>query len=200
MHKINVAQKDKLEVFENCHRFKMSRLSFGCLLVAVLASSSFGAAFAPMQKVDSRRRSAFQLSMAPKFDGEKWVPTSPDEEPLAGYGTTKTLLLHGPKPFFNRIFQSDDYDQAVLKFMAGDKCSRDVAQGNMDKYLANPNDWAYNRFEEEKKGIKYDYVTLRTKDIALTVTWGSFITFLIGRLVYSIVTGIYFWGFLYGEW
>jgi hypothetical protein len=25
----------------------------------------------------------------------------------------------------------------VLKFMAGDKCSRDEAQGNMDAYLAS---------------------------------------------------------------
>jgi hypothetical protein len=80
--------------------------------------------------------SKISLAMAPKFDGEKWVTTSPEEEPSAGYGAEKTLLLHGPKPFLNRVFQPDDYEQAVLKFMAGDKCSRDDAQGNMDKYLA----------------------------------------------------------------
>jgi hypothetical protein len=77
------------------------------------------------------------LSMAPKYDKstEKWSATKPEEGPDAGYPPSKTLLLHGPKPFFQRIFTPADYEQAVLKFMAGDKVSRDVAQGNMDAYL-----------------------------------------------------------------
>jgi hypothetical protein len=77
------------------------------------------------------------LSMAPKYDKrtEKWSPSKPEEGPEAGYPPTKTLLLHGPKPYLQRIFTPDDYEQAVLKFMSGDKCSRDVAQGNMDAYL-----------------------------------------------------------------
>jgi hypothetical protein len=81
--------------------------------------------------------SSSSLSMAPKYDKktEKWSATKPEEGPEAGYPPTKTLLLHGPKPYFQRIFTPDDYEQAVLKFMSGDKCSRDVAQGNMDAYL-----------------------------------------------------------------
>jgi len=75
--------------------------------------------------------------MAPRFDRatQRWSPSTPDEGPEAGYGIGRTLLLQGPKPFIHRLFQPDDYEQAVLKFMAGEKCSRVEAQGNMDAYL-----------------------------------------------------------------
>lgn len=74
------------------------------------------------------------LSMV-KYDGSRWIPTKPEEGPEAGYGIGKTLLLRGPKPFLTRLLSPDDYEQAVLKFMAGDKCSRIEAQANMDFYL-----------------------------------------------------------------
>jgi len=41
------------------------------------------------------------------------------------------------------------------------------------KNYSNPQDWAFNRLEMEKRGMKYDYTTIDTKQIALTVTWGS---------------------------
>ena len=76
-----------------------------------------------------------KMFMAPKYDGTKWISTLPEDGPDAGYPPTKTLLLHGPKPYLTRIFQPDDYEQAVLKFMASDKVNRIEAQGNMDAYL-----------------------------------------------------------------
>ncbi len=81
--------------------------------------------------------SSSSLSMAPKYDKttQKWSVSKAEEGPEAGYPPSRTLLLHGPKPYFQRIFTPDDYEQAVLKFMSGDKCSRDEAQGNMDAYL-----------------------------------------------------------------
>jgi hypothetical protein len=105
--------------------------SFLVLLLSLSVAQAF---------VVSRSKSASfssSLSMAPKYDKstQLWAPTKPEEGPEAGYAPSKTLLLHGPKPYFQRIFTPDDYEQAVLKFMAGDKCSRDVAQGNMDAYL-----------------------------------------------------------------
>jgi len=59
--------------------------------------------------------------MAPRFDKKlnKWIPTSSAEGPEAGYDIWGTVLRHGPVPFFNRIFKADDYEQGVLKFMAG---------------------------------------------------------------------------------
>jgi hypothetical protein len=117
-HKI---QKNKIPTMMNC---------FLVLLLTLTVAQAF---------VVSRQTtgSSSSLSMAPKYDTttEKWSPSKPEEGPEAGYPPTKTLLLHGPKPYFQRIFTPDDYEQAVLKFMSGDKCSRDVAQGNMDAYL-----------------------------------------------------------------
>jgi hypothetical protein len=64
-----------------------------------------------------KARDASSLSMVPKYDKKtsKWAPSSPSEGPEAGYGIGKTLLLRGPKPFLHRVFQPDDYEQAVLK-------------------------------------------------------------------------------------
>lgn len=130
--------------------------------------------------------------MAPKFDGEQWVPTSDDELPEAGYGVGRTLLLHGPKPFLQRVFQPELYEQAVLKFMAGDKVDRNTAQGNMDAYLRNPQDWQYNRLEEEKRGMKFDYVTINAVNTAFVLVWSAIVFAFIGRGIYSISNGVGF--------
>jgi hypothetical protein len=160
------------------------------LLLSLTAAQAF---------VASRTRaSTSKLSMAPKYDGERWEPTSAKEGPEAGYSPTKTLLLHGPKPWFNRVFTPDQYEQAVLKFMAGDKCTRDDAQGNMDAYLRNPNDWAYNRMQEDTKGTKVDYVTLKQEQIILTVVWSTFVLAIVGRAVYAVSNGVDFYAF--GPW
>jgi hypothetical protein len=108
--------------------------TFLVLLLTLTISEAF---------VASRSRHAVRvlrsssLSMAPKYDkkAQKWTPSKPEEGPEAGYPPINTLLLHGPKPWFQRVFTPNDYEQAVLKFMSGDKCSRDIAQGNMDAYL-----------------------------------------------------------------
>jgi len=82
--------------------------------------------------------------MAPRYDKttRKWTPASAEEGPDGGYGVFGSLLRQGPQPFFNRIFKADEYDQAVLKFMAGDNVDRMTAQAEMDAYLRNPTDWA----------------------------------------------------------
>jgi len=144
--------------------------------------------------------SSSRLSMAPKFDKAegKWVPSDPATEgPEAGYGIGKTLLLQGPKPFLHRVFQPDDYEQAVLKFMATDKVGRREAQGNMDAYLENAQDWAFSRYEEQKTGYKRDYTSINQKQVALTLTWASVVLTALGRAGYSLSTGEYYWSFLY---
>lgn len=103
------------------------------LFLLIAATLSLTEAFVIPENHASKMRSTEPLFMAPRYDKttDKWVASSAEEGPGAGYGITKTLLLHGPEPFFQRVFKPDDYEQAVLKFMAGDKCSRDEAQGNM---------------------------------------------------------------------
>ena len=150
--------------------------------------------------VGSSTSSTTALSMAPKFDKatQKWYTTSPAEGPDAGYPLVNTLLLHGPKPFLQRVFKEDEYEQAVLKFMAGDKCDRQEAMGNMDAYLNNPNDWAFNRIASEKKGgYKPDYVTLKQDAIILTTIWSAIVVTISTRVVWSLSTGNDFWSFIW---
>lgn len=134
--------------------------------------------------------------MAPKYDKgtQRWTPSSEAESATAGYDTFGTFLRQGPGPTFYRVFKADEYDQGVLKFMAGDKIQdRNVAQAEMDAYLRNPNDWAYNRLNN----YNVDYYTLNTKQIVLTLTWASFILTLISRAAYCLNTGDYFWDILH---
>jgi hypothetical protein len=58
----------------------------------------------------SSSSSSFQVNMV-KFNGEKWVAEKPDETDETGYPVLNTLFLHGPKPFFTRVFQPNDYEQ-----------------------------------------------------------------------------------------
>jgi hypothetical protein len=63
----------------------------------------------------------------------------------------------------------------------------------------DPNDWALNRFYQEKKGIKYDYSEIDNKQIALTLVWSAGILSLGGRALYSYQTGAYFWSFIFNN-
>lgn len=48
----------------------------------------------------------------------------------------------------------------------------------------------------EKRGVKYDYTTLKTKNLALTLVWSSVVAGFGGNLVYSLSTGTDFWAFV----
>jgi hypothetical protein len=52
------------------------------------------------------------------------------------------------------------------------------------------------RMESERKGFKIDYVTLKTKQIALTLSWSALVIASVSRLAYSINAGENFWQFL----
>jgi hypothetical protein len=122
--------------------FSVSSSALMLVLVSLLAAAQFCQSLAPMSKMPSQKRaSATRLGMAPKYIGNKWVPQTDDDLPSAGYDAVGTLLRQGPKPFLTRVFQADEWEQAVLKFMAtengGKGCDRNTAQGNMDAYLRN---------------------------------------------------------------
>jgi hypothetical protein len=148
-------------------------------------------AFAPHARM---RPGVTDLSMVPRYDNKlnRWTPSGPEEGPGASYGPLGSLLRQGPSPFFTRIFNPDDYEQAVLKFMAGDKVDRTQAQANMDAYLRNPSDWQYNRI----KGYAVDYSRLQPAQLILTLVWSSIVLSLIGRGIYCVVSGDNFWAIL----
>jgi hypothetical protein len=82
----------------------MKLLTF--ILLPTLAMS-----FAPVSRPVTTAASS--LDMVPKFDvtQNKWLPTSPEEGPEAGYGILGSLLRQGPIPFFTRLFSSEEYEQ-----------------------------------------------------------------------------------------
>jgi len=82
--------------------------------------------------------------------------------------------------------------------MASDGVSRDEAQGNMDAFLENPNDWAFQRFEEKNGGPTYDYVNanVNPKSLALTGVWSVLILSALGRVGYCLKEGVAFYDFL----
>lgn len=134
------------------------------------------------------------LSMA-KFDrsSNRWIPEGPSDEPSAGYGLVGSLIRAGPLPFFRRITQSDQYEQAVLKYMATDGCDRIEAQGNMDAFFENPNDWQYQKLQEKKGAAKYDYANANTspKDVALTGTWALIVVVWFTNFTIDCINGKY---------
>ena len=144
-------------------------LSTLSLLLLALVSSVQG--FAP--PAGRAAATTTSLDMAPRYDKktQKWSPSTPEESAENNYPAYRTLLRHGPKAFLVRVTQPENYDQAILKFMATDKVDRWPAQGNMDRFFENAQDWAYERGEMQKRGVVYDYVTLDTKQIFLSTAW-----------------------------
>ncbi|VEU40770.1 unnamed protein product [Pseudo-nitzschia multistriata] len=136
----------------------------------------------------SKKASPAATSPLPTFDKNtgKWSPAPNAEEP---YGIGRTLLGNGPVPAFTRLTQSEDYMQAVYKFQASEKCTVRYAQGNMDAYFENPNDWAYQRKVEESGGYKKKYgEPIPQKQVILTVVWGVGITGLLGKGLLTFVS------------
>ena len=144
-----------------------SLLHIASLLLAVVSTSSFTSIAQSIVSPDrliiaipgsGSSTSGSGLSMAPRFDKStgKWFTDNPEEMDGASYGPIGSLYRAGPKPFLQRIFNADTYDQAVLKYMAQDGCDRKEAQGNMDAFLENPQDWAYQKVQEKNGAYKKD--------------------------------------------
>ena len=111
----------------------IAALFLACHCNSVIAFQSYRAR--PIQHYASkyhhkkRDREFERLWMVPRFDkaSQKWFPTTDEEGPSAGYGIVGSLYRAGPVPFFQRIVNGDTYEQAVLKYMAQEKCDRKVS-------------------------------------------------------------------------
>ena len=110
------------------------------------------------------------------------------EGPSAGYNLIGSLYRAGPVPFFQRIVNADTYEQAVLKYMAQEGCDRKEAQGNMDAFLENPQDWAYQKMEEKNGKPKKDYANanMDPQQIILSTVWAAVVVV----FAYDLVTGV----------
>ena len=159
-----------LSAFKAIMKTHCIAIVFG-LMVAFLQDAS---GFIPHAKLSTKQSS---LDMVPKYNPkeQKWSPASEEESDSASYPVVQSLLRHGPKAFFVRVTQPGMYDQAVLKFMAGENVGRWEAQGNMDRFNENAQDWIFERMEAKKKGYKLDYVTLNPKQVVLSSVWAGIV-------------------------
>mmetsp|Transcript_68907 Transcript_68907/g.138540 ORF Transcript_68907/g.138540 Transcript_68907/m.138540 type:complete len:161 (+) Transcript_68907:26-508(+) len=108
------------------------------------------------------------------------------EPGVGNYPPFGSLVRQGPVPFFTRLSDPAKYEKSVLNFMNEEKgCSRLDAQGNIDAFNANPNDWMVDRIRAKKTGIKSPYGTQNTdpKSIALTGVWVVLLSTLIARFI-----------------
>mmetsp|Transcript_19614 Transcript_19614/g.36690 ORF Transcript_19614/g.36690 Transcript_19614/m.36690 type:complete len:204 (+) Transcript_19614:181-792(+) len=167
-------------------------------LLAVASILGSASAFAPPSSATTnharRTPPSTSLSMAPRFDKStnKWYTDVPEERAGSSYGPIGTLYRAGPKPFFSRVIDPDTYDQAVLKYMAQDgTCDRKEAQGNMDAFLENPQDWAYQKVQEQNGKYKKDYANanMGKKQVFLSTVWGLGVIYFIGNLAYNGIQG-----------
>ena len=101
---------------------------------------------------------------------------SPLDDGKYPYDAIGSALRHGPAPFLTRVFNADEYEQGVLKYMLTAQVDRAEATGNIDAKLNNAIDWAYQKMEEKKGKPKVDYTRLDKKQAALTVIWALGIT------------------------
>ena len=141
----------------------------------------------------------------PLFAQKKKTPrdflTKEQLEGDEGYGILGSLTRQGPIPVFVRIFQPNNYNLAVEKFMAQDKCSRTEAMANMDAYFNDPTGWQIQRKKFEKTGRRPDYVNAGQSQqaLALTAVWGIISSWFIWRIYQYNFLGVdykdNFWGF-----
>mmetsp|Transcript_1331 Transcript_1331/g.1262 ORF Transcript_1331/g.1262 Transcript_1331/m.1262 type:complete len:173 (-) Transcript_1331:207-725(-) len=169
----------------------MNIILFFAVVCIVVAKSAV--AFTP--GFGSNARSISNLSMAPRYDksSDKWFPTKPEEESGAAYGAVGSLIRAGPKSFLMRVFNQDQYDQAVLKYMSKEGCSRGEAQGNMDAFFENPNDWTYYKLQEKNGGFKRDWENANTdpKQLVLTGAWSAVLLVFFGIFISDCLAGKY---------
>jgi hypothetical protein len=76
--------------------------------------------------------------------------------------------------------------------MSSEGMSRKEAQGNMDAYMENAGDWAYQKQSERNGGPKKDYAKSPTqKQFALAGTWVAIVFWFFGSILIDTVGGKY---------
>ena len=85
-------------------------------------------------------------------DTNRWEKSSLDDGKYP-YDAIGSALRHGPSPFLTRVFNADEYEQGILKYMATAKVDRAEATGNIDAKLNNAIDWAYQKMEVRRKSM-----------------------------------------------
>ena len=76
--------------------------------------------------------------------------------------------------------------------MASEGCDRKEAQGNMDAFLDNPQDWGYQKVQEKEAGaFKKDYANanMDPKSVVLSTVWAAGVVYFFGDLALKLTRG-----------
>lgn len=110
------------------------------------------------------------------------------------YPQIETILRAGPVPALIRTFQSDKYEQAILRYMyeSGTVDWTD-AQANMDAYFAAPDLWTEQKvLEKLGKRELYNYGTSgkpTNERIILSSGWALIVVLTFGRVFWQLANG-----------
>jgi len=110
------------------------------------------------------------------------------------YAPIETILRAGPVPGFIRTFQSDKYDQAILRYMYESR-STDLldAQANMDAFFAAPDVWTEQKLlEKSGKREVYNYGVAgkpTAERIILSSGWAFIVLVTFGRVFWQLAHG-----------
>ena len=160
----------------------MVRLALFLALFLAIASnvSAFG--------FNTARKSK-QSPPLPTFDATTNRYTkSPSDDGTYPYDAIGSALRHGPSPLLTRLFNADEYEQGVLKYMYTARVGRAEATGNTDARLNNAVDWAYQKQAEKNGKPKVDYTVLKKKQAVLTIVWALGVTPLTISVLVETVT------------
>ena len=157
-------------------RILSSRSFFAAAIVVVtfLSTALQVSAFGSFGKKSVGSASKLPLPTLNKDTGR--YEKSPLDDGKYPYDAIGSALRHGPSPFLTRVFNADEYEQGVLKYMLTAQVDRAEATGNIDAKLNNVLDWQYQKMEEKKGKPKVDYTRLDKKQAALTAIWALGIT------------------------
>lgn len=102
---------------------------------SLLAFGSFG----------GKKSTSTKLPLPTFDDATQRYVKNPLDDGKYPYDAVGSALRHGPSPFLTRIFNADEYEQGILKYMGTAKVSRAEATGNVDAKLNNVLDWQYQK-------------------------------------------------------
>ena len=141
-----------------------------------LAPLSRGFSFS-YNALHSRSSAALEAKRDNKLDDDgrgSWSYNPFDVDDLS---PLDTLLRRGVVPLAVRLAKSDEYEEAVRKYMRKDGCDRWTAQRNMDKYFNDPNGWVVAKQRERDLGEDFGDINAPTgvqKRPVFSALWATF--------------------------
>lgn len=82
---------------------------------------------------------------------------------------------------------------SIFPDMAVEKVDRKEAQGNMDAFFENPQDWGYQKLQEKNGAPKKDFANANTspKQLILSGVWSLVVVWFLYTFISDCLNGVY---------